>query len=165
MALSETQLSGLKKAATPITDTDLMRILVALGLQRAPGGDPDTQRHSMKITAAWTANAAASALQEENNKRYWRVEFFVTRASDGARVGPVHRIEDANVLQRKGAAVMAELFAMVDDLAPYTCKECGTGLLTWDGNVGSRTIKAGMACGGCGWRGHTGAWIPYRELR
>jgi hypothetical protein len=164
MALSETQLSGLKKSLTAIMESDLDRILIALGLRKVPATEPDSQPHEMKINATWTANAYATVLSHEH-KKTWRVELFVTRTADKTRVGPVYRFEDMNVLQRKGAAVMGEMFASVDDLAPFTCGECGSGLLTWDGNVGNRTIKPGMVCGACGWRGHTGGWLPYRELR
>lgn len=165
MALSETQLSGLKKTAAPITNEDLSRVLTALGLKRTPGSDDGTQGFSMKIDGTWTAAAKATEAPSDTSKKAWRLDLFVQRAAGGQRLGPVYRTEDLFVLQRKGASIMAEMFASVDDLSVFACPSCEGGLLTWDDQKGTRTTKAGMACTSCDWKGHTAKFQPYRELR
>lgn len=166
MALSETQLAGLKKTGVQITDDDLSRVMTALGLRKAATDELDAQLFTLRIIDGFSACCMAYNVPSESARvKAWRLDFYVRRDADAARLGAVHRMEDLNILQRKGAAVMQELFTSVDDLEPYTCTECGTGLLTWDGNTGSRTLKPGMACGACGWRGHTGAWVPLRDWR
>lgn len=165
MALSETQLSGLKKSGSPILEDDLNRVFTALGLRRIAADEPGTLAFVMKIDATWQANARAVEVPAETVKKAYRLDFFVTRASDGARVGGLQRLQDINILQRRGAALMGEMFASVDDLAPFTCPSCAEVLLTWDGSTGSRTVKPGMRCGACGWKGNTGKFQPYREIK
>jgi hypothetical protein len=163
--LSETQLAGLKKSSTPITDDDLLRVFTALGLRRSPAqaGGPASTQFQLAIDKTWTAYAAATEASAETARRAWRIEFFVARTADGVRLGGAHRVQDLFVLQRKGAAIMSELFASVDDLTVFACPSCGDGLLRWDGATGARTQKPGMACSSCDWRGNTGRFTPLRE--
>lgn len=165
MALSETQLAGLKKSAAPILEDDLSRIFTALGLRRNQGGEPGTVLHTMKIDGTWQANALAHEAPSDSVKKAYRVDFYVTRASDGMRLGTVSRVGDVNVLQRRGAAVMGEMFQSVDDLSVFACGSCHETTLTWDNSVGTRNIKPGMRCGACGWKGNTGKFLPFRELK
>lgn len=165
MALNETQLAGLKKTATVITEDDLVRVFTRLGLRKARSEDPGALLFTMAITADWQANATAVEIPSDTQKTTYRVDFFVTKTATGERMGSVHRTEDVNVFQLRGARIMSEMFESVDDLAPFTCAECGDGLLTWDGNRGRGTIKPGMRCNNCGWKGHTGAFMPFRIMR
>lgn len=163
MALSETQLSGLKKQRPPITDNDIRRILPALGLHRL-GQDESYAKYAMPIVDDWHAVVFATLLGNTGRANVWGLEFFVERGADGARLGTVHRFTDADHLQLKGAPTMGLLFESVDELEPYQCGQCETGLLTWDGREPGRTSNAGMTCGGCGWTGNTGAFVPFRRL-
>lgn len=165
MPLSESQLQGLKKNSTPIVGSDLQRVLPALGLRASPTSEPGSKRYEMPIIDHWVA--VVNAVERTVDGRpAWRLDFFVFDKEASRRVGPVTRIEDANVLQLRGARVMADMFESVDELAPFTCGECEAVALTWDGQTPSRNkTKAGMVCGGCGWKGHTGEFLPFRQLR
>jgi hypothetical protein len=165
MSLSETQLAGLKKSGVPITDEDLLRIFTALGLARAGSEDPDVDFWRRAISDQFIAVARAEAWTTEQSKRAWRLDMYVATAGDEIPVGVVIRIFDMLVLQRKGGALLAELFASVDDLAHATCPSCDQAALTWDGVVGSRLVKPGMECTSCGWKGHNGRFMPLREMR
>lgn len=165
MALSETQLAGLKKSAAPILEDDLSRVFTALGLRRTQGGEPGSVLYTLKIDGTWQANALAIEVPSDSVKKAYRLDFYVTRAADGVRLGALLRVGDINILQRRGAAVMGEMFQSVDDLSVFACPTCQETLLTWDNNVGSRNIKPGMRCGACGWKGNTGKFQPFRELK
>jgi len=89
---------------------------------------------------------------------------FVVTNNDGVRLGTVTRIADANILQRRGAWVMSQLFESVDDLEPSSCPECETGQLSWDGRRAKGASKPRMRCPSCGWSGLTGTFTPFREL-
>jgi hypothetical protein len=165
MAMSETQLSGLKKNLTLITEADLTRVFTALGLRRAASGENGETVYEMPIMAGWKANATATPIRHENRSGF-QVDFAVVKTPENLRVGPVFRTPDANVFQLRGASVMAQLFASVDDLTPFACGSEGCeGLVTWDGRLGGRVTKPGMVCGTCGWTGHTGAFVPLREMK
>lgn len=165
MALSETQLSGLKKSTAPILEEDLARVFIALGLRRVQSSEPGTVVYNMKIDSTWLATGYCIEVPADTVKKAYRVDLYVTRASDGLRLGGLHRVQNVNVFQRHGAAVMAEMFQSVDDLTVFACPSCEEKLLTWDNNVGSRTVKPGMRCGACGWKGNTGKFLPFRELK
>ncbi len=164
MSLSETQLSGLKKGVTGILEDDLQRVLTAIGLRMVPPAEPGTKHYQMRIIDQWNANAVASEIKSDSMKPNFRVDFFVS-GEGGRKLGPTFRTDDANILQLKGAPIMAEMFESVDDLKPFTCPECEAPALSWDGALPSRTVKAGMVCGSCGYKGHTGTFIPLREYR
>ncbi len=165
MSLSETQLAGLKKSGVPITDEDLLRIFTALGLARQGTVDPEIDFWRRPINDQFLAVARAASWTTEQSKRAWRLDIYVATVSDEIPVGSVIRIADMLVLQRKGGALLAELFASVDDLTHATCPGCQQAALTWDGVVGSRLVKPGMECTACGWKGHNGLFMPLREMR
>lgn len=162
--MSETQLAGLKKSNTPISEEDLKRVFTALGL-RVVNRTDTTVHWTMPIDKQWTANAEATVAPSEQLRKVYHTVFYVTRNADKVRLGAVHRIEDLLVLQRKGATVMSEMFASVDDLTVFACPSCEAGVLTWDDVRGGRVAKAGMRCNACDWKGHNAKFQPYRELR
>jgi hypothetical protein len=162
--MSETQLAGLKKSNTPISEDDLKRVFTALGLRVVSRAD-NSVHWTMAIDKQWTANAESIVAPSEQLRKVYHTIFYVTRNTDKLRLGTVHRIEDLLVLQRKGATVMSEMFASVDDLTVFACPSCEGGLLTWDDVRGGRVAKAGMRCNACDWKGHNTKFQPYREHR
>jgi hypothetical protein len=165
MAMSETQLSGLKKNPALIRKDDLTRVFTALGLRPAAATEPGTVVYEMPIMAGWKARALATEFQVEGRTGYV-VDFAAVKLPEGHRVGPVFRTPDANMLQLRGAWVMSQIFESVDDVTPFACPAEGcTGLVTWDGRFAGRVTKPGMTCAICGWNGHTGAFVPLREMK
>lgn len=151
--LTETQLAGLKKGTAPIKDDDVRRVLTALGLRKTRNPDPAGERWALPIVDNWSAHAHVDEAKREPGIVYYRVDFYVWDDSEGRRIGTVHRFEDANQLQLRGAQVMQQMFLSVDDLAPLTCSSCGAPALTWDGAKTAGSRKAGHRCGACGWSG------------
>lgn len=166
MALTETQIQGHKKRPHLIYEKDLARVMPAFGLREVQGDGMGTRFFKMKITEDWDANVEALEVTIERMPTSYRLRFYVTKVDGGAKMGTVHQVVDATHLQLHGAKIMAHMFESVDDLTPYQCGECETGLLSWDGRTPrkGRVGKPGMACSSCGWRGLTGTFRPLKEF-
>ena len=151
MAMSETQLAGLKKNPQLISDSDLARVLTHLGLRRVVSDEPGSLLYEMAIMDGWTARCRASEVKFGQKSGY-QVDFFVYNVALGSPVGPTYRSYDAGVFQLRGARVMSQLFESVDDTTPFACPSCDEGMLHWDGRTAARVHKPGMKCPSCEFR-------------
>ncbi len=165
MSLSETQLAGLKKRTTPIREKEIKRVLFTLGLRRTTNDTPGETWYSMPITAEWEVRAIAREVKSDSLSQAYAIDFMVVSKDGGKPMGTVTRIDDATILQLRGAQVMAAMFESVDDLTPYQCPSCEPGKLSWDGRKAGRVTKAGMVCSSCDYQGLTGTFTPFRHLQ
>lgn len=166
MSLSETQMSGLKKAGTAtITETDLRRVLHALGLRQARTEDGTALRFEMPIEGPWKVQANATQQGMSGKYPVYKLQMCVVNKDTGHSMGTTYETQQATVLQLRGARIMAQLFESVDDLSVFQCGHCEEGKLTWDGKVpANRISKPNVTCPNCGWSGISRGFTAYRTF-